>query len=56
MKLLNKLKDEAQDEAYVYFDRRIRPMTKTHEGKIDVKGSGLFDNDVDAFRHGFFRY
>lgn len=48
-----KLKDEACREAYEYFDRRVRPLPKNPDGRIDESGLGLDDNDVDAFRHAY---
>lgn len=48
-----KLKDEAQLEAYDYFDKNIRKLPKTVDGEIDVSSAGLQDNDVDAFRHAY---
>ena len=48
-----KLKDEAQQEAYEYFDKNIRKLPKTVDGKIDVASTILQDNDVDAFRHAY---
>lgn len=47
------LKDEARDEAYEYFDKNIRPLTKDSSGKVDSRAFGLADNDVDAFRHTY---
>jgi hypothetical protein len=47
------LKDEAQAEAYEYFDRCIRKLPKSPDGKIDSTASGFQDNDVDAFRHAY---
>ena len=47
------LKNEARDEAYEYFDKNIRPLTKNPDGKVDPTAFGLADNDVDAFRHAF---
>ncbi|MBT3235097.1 MAG: hypothetical protein HN353_04035 [Bdellovibrionales bacterium] len=44
---------EARDEAYQYFDKNIRSLTKDSEGKVDPKALGLTDNDVDAFRHAY---
>lgn len=44
---------QAQDEAYAYFDRFIRPLPKTKSGKVDTTAFGLEDNDVDAFRHAY---
>jgi hypothetical protein len=47
------LKDDARDEAYVYFDKHIRPLTKKADGRIDPTASGLENNDADAFRHAY---
>ncbi len=47
------MKDEAKLEAYDYFDKNIRKLPKTVDGKIDVSAAGLQDNDVDAFRHAY---
>lgn len=47
------LKDTARDEAYEYFDKNIRALTKDSEGKIDPTAFGLADNDIDAFRHAY---
>ena len=47
------LKDTARDEAYEYFDKNIRALTKDSEGKIDPTALGLADNDIDAFRHAY---
>lgn len=48
-----KVKSAALDEAYVYFDRTIRPLAKLPDGKVDPAAKGLEDNDVDAFRHAY---
>lgn len=47
------LMDEAQREAYVYFDRHVRTLPKKPNGEINGKAPGLDDNDVDAFRHAY---
>jgi len=47
------LRDEARDEAYEYFDKHIRSLTKKSGGKVDPAAPGLEDNDVDAFRHAY---
>ena len=47
------LKNEARDEAYEYFDKNIRNLTKDSNGKIDPRALGLAENDVDAFRHAY---
>ena len=48
-----KLKDEALNEAYEYFDKNIRSLPKNEDGKVDQYANGLADNDVDAFRHAY---
>jgi len=47
------LKDEAQAEAYEYFDQNIRKIPKSAAGKIDDTAIGFLNNDVDAFRHAY---
>ncbi len=47
------LKDEAESEAYEYFDKNIRTLPKDNLGKIDSNQRGFHDNDVDAFRHAY---
>jgi len=47
------LQNEARDEAYRYFDKKIRPLPKDASGKIDPSAQSLENNDVDAFRHAF---
>ena len=47
------LKDRAQAEAYEYFDRNIRALPKSSDGKINPRARGLEDNDADAFRHAY---
>lgn len=47
----DKLRDDARDEAYEYFDKYIRDLPKKPNGKVDPTAFGLEDNDVDAFRH-----
>jgi hypothetical protein len=47
------LKNEAELEAYVYFDSHIRPLPKKSDGSIDSLQRGFQDNDVDAFRHAY---
>lgn len=47
------LKDEAQDQLYEWFDKEVRNLSKSSEGKVDPMGEGLVDNDVDAMRHAF---
>lgn len=47
------LKNEARDEAYIYFDKEIRSLTKNSVGNIDPFAKGLENNDIDAFRHAY---
>lgn len=49
----HKLKDEACNEAYEYFDHHIRKLPRRADGQINPFGPGLDDNDVDAFRHAY---
>ena len=53
MKNVFKLKNEAQEEAYKYFDKNIYKLPKDKNGKVDQFADGLADNDVDAFRHAY---
>jgi hypothetical protein len=48
-----KLKEQVIDEAYQYFDKNIRNLEKGSDGKVTPTGSGLVDNDTDAFRHAY---
>ena len=51
--IFKELKNEARDEAYVYFDLNIRRLYKRANGQVDPNARGLEDNDVDAFRHAY---
>lgn len=51
MKFITTIRDEARDEAYEYFNKNIRSLSKTRDGKVDSTVFGLENNDVDAFRH-----
>lgn len=53
MEELLKIKSEAENEAYQYFNDNIRPLPKTSEGKWDFSSGKFIDNDVDAFRHAY---
>lgn len=53
MKDIYKIKNEAQEEAYRYFDQHIRPLPKKPDGQFNDHGRGFVDNDVDAFRHAY---
>jgi hypothetical protein len=53
MKMPWTLSDEAEMEAYKYFDKNIRPLPKDSNGNIDSGQKGFQDNDVDAFRHAY---
>lgn len=46
MKLITTIRDEARDEAYEYFDKNIRLLTKTKDGKVDPTAFGLENNAV----------
>lgn len=47
------LKDQAQAEAYKYFDRNVRELPKLSNGQVNPTAVGLQDNDIDAFRHAY---
>ena len=47
------LRNEAEMEANMYFDRNIRGLPKKPDGSIDTLSPGFVDNDVDAFRHAY---
>ena len=47
------IRDEAQAEAYEFFDKKVRPLQKDNSGKVDPSAHGLEDNDADAFRHAY---
>ncbi len=51
MKTPSALRDEAEAEAYQYFDENIRELPKNPDGTINTSAPGFHDNDVDAFRH-----
>lgn len=53
MNPLSELKEQAQDEAYEYFDKHIRKLERLPNGKVNPHATGLHDNDVDAFRHAY---
>jgi hypothetical protein len=47
------LKNEAENEAYIYFDQHIRPLPKNKDGSFNFLAPGFNENDVDAFRHAY---
>jgi hypothetical protein len=53
MKTPSALRDEAEAEAYKYFDENIRDLPKNPDGTINTSAPGFHDNDVDAFRHAY---
>ena len=53
MKIPPTLRDEAEAEAYQYFDENIRELPKNSDGTINTSAPGFHDNDVDAFRHAY---
>jgi hypothetical protein len=53
LKLPNLLLDEAENDAYIYFDRYVRPLPKRPDGSINRLAKGYHNNDVDAFRHAY---
>ncbi len=50
---VNAIKDQAEQEAYKYFNDNIRPLPKTSSGKWDVASGAFRNTDVDAFRHAY---
>jgi hypothetical protein len=47
------LKNEAEHEAYIYFDQKIRLLPKNKDGSFNFSATEFNDNDVDAFRHAY---
>ena len=47
------LRDEAEMESYIYFDKYIKKLPKNPDGTINKLAPGFADNDVDAFRHAY---
>ncbi len=47
------LKKEARDDAYDYFNKNIRPLSKLSNGNVHHEALGLEDNNVDAYRHAY---
>ena len=50
---LKKILKEAENKAYLYIHKNIRPLPKTAEGNWDFKTGEFINNDVDAFRHAY---
>jgi hypothetical protein len=48
-----KLRNEARDEGYRYFDKHIRNLPKNSDGSFNELADGYHNNDVDAFRHAY---
>lgn len=48
-----KLRNEARDECYRYFDTHIRKLPKNPDGSFNEFAEGYHNNDVDAFRHAY---
>jgi hypothetical protein len=53
LKLFDPLKNEAEKEAYIYFDQKIRRLPRNKDGSFNFLVPGFNDNDVDAFRHAY---
>ena len=49
----SKLRNEARDEGYRYFDKHIRNLPKNSNGSFNELAYGYHNNDVDAFRHAY---
>lgn len=45
------VKDEAELEAYLFFNKLVRQLPRKENGEFD--SAQFIDNDVDAFRHAF---
>ena len=45
-----KLKENAKNEAYRYFDSKIRHLPRNPNGTFNELADGFHNNDVDAFR------
>jgi hypothetical protein len=48
-----KLRNDARDEGYRYFDKHIRNLPKNSDGSFNELSEGYHNNDVDAFRHAY---
>ncbi len=46
-------RQEAENEAYQYFNDNIRPLPKKADGTWDIDSGAFSNNDVDAFRHAY---
>ena len=53
IKTLWDTREQAEDEAYQYFNDNIRPLPTTPDGKWDIDSGKFSNNDVDAFRHAY---
>ena len=48
-----KLKENAKNEGYRYFDSKIRHLPRNPNGTFNELADGFHNNDVDAFRHAY---
>lgn len=46
------LVNDARDESYEIFDKKVRPLPKNEDGSFRITNA-FHDNDVDAFRHAY---
>lgn len=53
MSSISALKDQAEQEAYTYFDQNIRAFPRDVNGNMIIDSSTAHNNDVDAFRHAY---
>ncbi len=47
------IREEAELEGYIYFDKHIRLLPRKSDGSINTMQPGFQHNDVDAFRHAY---
>ncbi len=43
----------ARQEAYIYFDKNIRELSRKKDGSFDESTGEMSNNDADAFRHAY---
>jgi hypothetical protein len=53
MKMPWRVRAEAQQELYKYFNANVRPLPLNPDGTINASARGFNNNDVDAFRHAY---
>jgi len=48
-----KLKEEAKQEAYEYYDKNIGKLARKKDGSFDESTGEMSNNEADAFRHAY---